>query len=61
MSFEKIAEEKIEEAIAAGEFDNLPGQGKPLDLDAYFATPEQMRWLTQSSRARRFFLMRWSC
>ena len=43
MSFEKIAEEKIQNAIAAGEFDNLPGKGKPLDLDAYFATPEQLR------------------
>ncbi len=26
-----------------GEFDNLSGKGKPLDLDAYFATPEDMR------------------
>jgi hypothetical protein len=29
--------------IARGEFDNLPGKGKPLDLDAYFATPENLR------------------
>jgi len=28
MSFEKIAEEKIQDAIAAGEFDNLPGKGE---------------------------------
>jgi len=34
MAFEKIAEEKIQEAIATGEFDDLPGKGKPLDLDA---------------------------
>lgn len=26
-----------------GEFDNLSGKGKPLDLDEYFATPEDMR------------------
>ena len=26
-----------------GEFDNLPGKGKPLDLNAYFATPEHLR------------------
>ena len=26
-----------------GEFDNLEGAGKPLDLDAYFATPEDLR------------------
>jgi hypothetical protein len=34
---------KIKEAIARGEFDNLPGKDKPLDLDAYFATPEHLR------------------
>src|SRR4026207_188051 len=43
MSFEKNVDEKIEEAIARGEFDNLPGEGKPVDLDAYFATPEHLR------------------
>lgn len=32
LAFERLAEEKIRNAIAAGEFDNLPGQGKPLDL-----------------------------
>ena len=43
MSFQKNIDEKIEDAIAKGEFDNLPGKGKPLDLDAYFATPEHLR------------------
>ena len=43
MSFRKSVDEKIEEAIAKGEFDDLPGKGKPLDLDAYFATPEHLR------------------
>ena len=43
MSFEKLVEEKIREAIEAGEFDNLPGRGKPIDLDAYFSTPEDVR------------------
>jgi Domain of unknown function (DUF1992) len=43
MSFDKLVEEKIREAMANGEFDNLPGKGKPLDLDAYFATPEDVR------------------
>ena len=28
-----IADAKIEEAMKAGEFDNLPGMGKPLALD----------------------------
>ena len=43
MSFQRNADEKINEAIARGEFDNLPGKGKPPDLDAYFATPERLR------------------
>lgn len=43
MSFDKLVEEKIRAAMADGEFDNLPGKGKLLDLDAYFAAPEDMR------------------
>ena len=43
MSLHRNVDEKIKEAIAEGEFDNLPGKGKPLDLDAYFATPEHLR------------------
>lgn len=43
MDLEKIAEEKIEEAIANGLFDDLVGKGKPLNLDDYFATPEHLR------------------
>jgi hypothetical protein len=43
MSFQKNVDDKIKEAIARGEFDNLPGKGKSLDLDAYFATPEHLR------------------
>jgi DnaJ family protein C protein 28 len=30
---ERIAEEKIREAMQVGVFDNLPGKGKPLKLD----------------------------
>jgi len=43
MSFQKSVDEKIEEAITRGEFENLPGKGEPLDLDAYFAMPEHLR------------------
>lgn len=43
MSLAKIAENKIREAIARGEFDNLVGAGKPIDLDEYFRTPEDLR------------------
>ena len=47
MSFDKIVEALIMEAQARGEFDNLPGEGKPIDLTAYFETPEEVR-LAQS-------------
>ena len=44
MNFDKIVEEKIREAMERGEFDNLEGSGKPLrGLNAYFATPEDVR------------------
>ena len=43
MSIESAIEKKIQEAMARGEFDNLSGSGKPLDLDAYFNTPEDLR------------------
>ncbi len=44
MEFDKIAEDKIREAMEKGEFDNLPGSGKPLrGLAEYFATPEGVR------------------
>jgi hypothetical protein len=36
-------EELIKEALSKGEFDGLPGKGKPLDLNAYFQTPEDLR------------------
>jgi hypothetical protein len=43
MSFERLVENKIREAMEQGEFDNLPGRGRPLDLTAYFNTPEELR------------------
>lgn len=43
MNFEKLVESMIKEAIERGEFDNLPGKGKPIDLTAYFDTPEDVR------------------
>src|SRR6185369_10276581 len=36
-------EQQIREAMERGDFDNLSGKGKPLDLSAYFATPEDLR------------------
>lgn len=43
MSLEKVLEEQIRRAIAEGKFDNLRGAGKPLNLDDYFAAPEDIR------------------
>ncbi len=43
MSFDRIVEAIIREAMERGEFDNLPGRGKPIDLTEYFETPEEVR------------------
>jgi hypothetical protein len=43
MNFDRLIEEKIRQAMANGEFENLSGKGKPIDLTAYFATPEDLR------------------
>jgi hypothetical protein len=43
MSFDRIVEAIIKEAMERGEFENLPGKGKPIDLTAYFDTPEEVR------------------
>ncbi len=40
---DKFIDEQIRKAIEAGEFDDLPGKGKPIDLRAYFETPEDLR------------------
>ncbi len=43
MSLEKAVEKIIKEAQERGDFDNLKGKGKPIDLNAYFETPEELR------------------
>ena len=43
MSLGRLIDEQIKRAIDAGEFDNLEGAGKPLNLDDYFAAPEDLR------------------
>jgi len=40
---EMIAEEKIREAIRNGEFANLPGKGKPLQLEDLSHVPPELR------------------
>lgn len=43
MAWERIAENRIREAMQAGELDNLPGARKPIDLEGYFKLPEHRR------------------
>ncbi len=43
MNLDKIVEEMIKKAQERGEFDNLPGKGKPIDLTGYFEMPEDVR------------------
>jgi Domain of unknown function (DUF1992) len=41
--FQRIAEQRILEAQRAGAFDNLPGKGKPLQLEDLSWVPEELR------------------
>ena len=43
MPFSHAAEQRIREALAQGEFDNLPNAGQPLNLDEYFSAPADLR------------------
>ena len=43
MSFDEIVESLIKTAQARGQFDNLPGTGKKIDLTEYFNMPEDVR------------------
>jgi Domain of unknown function (DUF1992) len=41
--FARVAEERIREAQREGAFDNLPGKGKPLELEDQSLIPEELR------------------
>jgi len=41
--FARVVEEKIRAAQDAGAFDNLPGKGKPLELEDWSDVPEDLR------------------
>lgn len=43
MNLDKIVEEMIKKAQERGEFEDLPGKGKPIDLTEYFEMPEDVR------------------
>lgn len=42
-AFQAIAEQRIQEALARGELDGLPGEGQPLNLDDDKLVPEELR------------------
>lgn len=42
-ALEQLAESKIRAAMARGEFDNLPGHGKPLQLEDLSRVPAELR------------------
>jgi hypothetical protein len=43
MDFFRLTEEKIRKAYEDGEFENLPGYGKPLELEDLSNVPPEMR------------------
>ncbi|MDN0074755.1 DUF1992 domain-containing protein [Crenobacter sp. SG2303] len=45
--FDRLAEERIREAQARGEFDHLPGAGAPLDWEDWSRVPAESRMAYQ--------------
>ncbi len=43
LAVQAVAEERIQEAMRRGDFDDLPGAGKPLDLDDDLLVPPEVR------------------
>jgi len=41
--FERLAEKRIKEAIRQGQFENLPGKGKPIVFEDDSMVPEDLR------------------
>ncbi|MDP4126054.1 MAG: DUF1992 domain-containing protein [Bacillota bacterium] len=41
--FDRIVEDRIQEAMRNGEFDNLSARGKPINLDYWASLPEGIR------------------
>ena len=43
MAFNKFVEDQIQKGMSEGLFSNLKGAGKPINMDDYFNTPEDLR------------------
>ena len=54
LTLELIAERRIAEAAAQGEFDDLPGTGRPLNLDEDPLVPEDQRMANRILRTAGF-------
>jgi hypothetical protein len=54
MSLESVIENQLRQAIERGEFDDFKGKGQPLDLTAYFNTPEEMRMAYSMLKSNNF-------
>jgi hypothetical protein len=54
-SWESLAEARIREAQAAGEFDNLPGQGRP--IPGIDGVEDPLWWIKQKLRRENLSLM----
>lgn len=42
-AFERLAEQRIQEAIARGDLDDLPGKGRPVELEDLSLVPPDLR------------------
>jgi hypothetical protein len=42
-AIDQLAEQRLQEAVQQGEFDDLPGSGRPLELDDDSLVPEELR------------------
>ena len=41
--FQRIIEKRIQEALDRGDFDDLPGRGKPMQIEDDSGVPEDLR------------------
>ena len=39
----RIVEQRIQEALERGDFDDLPGKGKPIPMEDYSMVPDELR------------------
>jgi len=56
MNFDIVVENKLKEAFEAGKFDNLPGKGKPLNLNENPHEPEAWRLASKMLKDQGFTL-----